>query len=448
MGKPTMKRRQFLHLAPLAAAATAVGLTLGLSKRSVQAQAQAFSGPFWVQVNAGGAWDPTLLFNPVADLTQSRKYTDIGTVGNISYANVPLDPVALGLDPLKGYEASLMSNAAFIAKYGASLTVINGVDTSTNNHDAGSRTMWSGRLAEGYPSLAALVAATKGNGSPMAYLSAGGYDATAGLVPLTRVSGADAMKKLALVNKVDPNNAMSMDSFHSASTAGRIRASQAERLQALHDAQYLPKLQASMNDLAAARARDGELSALQIPDKLVEVPGLGDLQRMMQQAQLAVAAFKAGIAVSANLNLGGFDTHANHDRNQPLQLSKLLFGIDYLMTLAQAELGGNLIMVAASDFGRGPFYNGDGAGAGKDHWPVTSVFAMGPGIPGNRVVGGTTPDQRARLVDPGSLAVVDGVDGTDGVRIRPEHVHHAFRQLAGVDEALYPLPGNALPLFG
>lgn len=437
-----MKRRNFLQLA------AATGLTLGLPGRTINAQSEAFAGPFWVQVNAGGAWDPTLLFNPVADLMQSRKYTDIATVGNIAYANVPIDAMAFGLDPMAGYEVNLMSNAQFLTKWGSSLTVINGIDTSTNNHDAGSRSMWSGRLAEGYPSVGALVAAKKGNGSPMAYLSAGGYDATAGIVPLTRVSGADAMKKLALTNKIDPNNAESMDYFHSATTAARIRAAQGERLQALRDTQHLPRLQQSLDDLRAARLRDGELAALQIPEKLIEVPGLGDLQRMMQQAQLAVAAFKAGVAVSANLTLGGFDTHANHDREQPRQLSKLLFGIDYLMTLAQAELGGNLIMVAASDFGRGPFYNGDGDGAGKDHWPVTSIFAMGPGIPGNRVIGGTTPDQRARLVDPGSLAVVDGTDGVDGVRIRPEHIHHALRGLAGLDNSEFPLPGDALPLFG
>lgn len=436
-----MKRRNFLQMA------AAAGLSLGLPGQVLQAQAQAYGGPYWVQVNAGGAWDPTLLFNPVADLLQSRKYPSIGTVGNISYADVPVDAAAFGLDATAGYEVNLMSNAAFVTKYGAQLTVINGIDTSTNNHDAGSRTMWSGRLAEGYPSLAALIAANKGGGSPMAYLSAGGYDATAGLVPLTRVTGADAMKRLALVNRVDPNNAESKDLYHSDATASRIRAAQAERLQALHDAQHLPRLQGSMAQLLAARARDGEISGLQIPEQLVEVPGLGDLQRMMQQAQLAVAAFKAGVAVSANLNLGGFDTHANHDRDQPRQLSKLLFGIDYLMTLAATELGGNVVVVAASDFGRGPFYNGDGDGAGKDHWPVTSMFAMGPGIPGNRVVGGTTADQRARLVDPGSLAVLDGVDGVDGVRIRPEHVHHALRQVAGVDDSLYPLPGNALPLF-
>ena len=106
--------------------------------------------------------------------------------------------------------------------------------------------------------------------------------------------------------------------------------------------------------------------------------------------------------------------------------------------------------MVASDFGRGPFYNDDGEGAGKDHWPITSAFAMGPGIAGDRVVGGTTADQRARLVEPGSLAVVDGADGVDGVKLKPEHVHHALRVLAGIDESVtpYPLAHETLPLFG
>jgi hypothetical protein len=131
-------------------------------------------------------------------------------------------------------------------------------------------------------------------------------------------------------------------------------------------------------------------------------------------------------------------------------IAQLLFGIDFLMEEAKtAGLDGQLIVLVASDFGRGPFYNDDNDGAGKDHWPITSMFAMGPGIAGNRVIGGTTDDQRARLVVPGSLAVVDGVDGTDGVKIRPEHIHHALRSLAGIDESAtsFPLPFDTLPLF-
>ena len=34
------------------------------------------------------------------------------------------------------------------------------------------------------------------------------------------------------------------------------------------------------------------------------------------QAQLTVLAFKARVAISADLWLGGFDTHANHDPEQ------------------------------------------------------------------------------------------------------------------------------------
>ncbi len=63
----------------------------------------------------------------------------------------------------------------------------------------------------------------------------------------------------------------------------------------------------------------------------------------------------------------------------------LLWGVDFLMEEAKkAGIDGQLIVVGASDFGRGPFYNGDGDGAGKDHWPITSLFAMGPGIAGGR----------------------------------------------------------------
>ena len=38
--------------------------------------------------------------------------------------------------------------------------ILNGIDTATNNHDAGQRTMGCGRLSEGYPALAGLIAGT------------------------------------------------------------------------------------------------------------------------------------------------------------------------------------------------------------------------------------------------------------------------------------------------
>jgi uncharacterized protein (DUF1501 family) len=437
-----MKRRNFLQLA----AAAGLGVAAPWSARFARAQSQGYSGPYWVQVNAAGGWDPTFLFNPVLDDSeQNRRYTNVGQVSGISYADIPVDPAAFGLDASLGLEAYLMSNKAFLEKYGSRLTVVNGIDTSTNNHDAGTRAMWSGQLTEGYPSIGALVASKWASDKPMAYVSAGGYDTTAGIIPLTRVASAGTMRKLAAVNRTDPNNAENLDQYHSASTYDRIRKAQSERLASSLEKQHLPRLRSSMGQLYAAREHDWEVEQIQLPEELVSVPGqLGGLQAFAQQAQLAVAAFRSGLAASANLNLGGFDTHSNHDRDQSKVIAMLLWGIDFLMEEAKkAGIDGQLIVLAASDFGRGPFYNGTSAGAGKDHWPITSMFAMGPGIAGGRVVGGTTQDQRARLVAPDTLEVVDGPEGANGV-------NHALRALAGLDEqaSAFPLAHDALPLFG
>ena len=83
------------------------------------------------------------------------------------------------------------------------------------------------------------------------------------------------------------------------------------------------------------------------------------------QAELAVAAFASGLAVSANLNLGGFDTHGTHDEDQTAALTLLLEGIDHLWEqLVLRGLQDRVTVLIGSDFGRTPFYN---TGDGKDH---------------------------------------------------------------------------------
>ena len=61
-------------------------------------------------------------------------------------------------------------------------------------------------------------------------------------------------------------------------------------------------------------------------------------------------AFKTGVAVSADLWLGGFDTHAHHDPDHEWLLGNLADSVDYLWEYAE-EHG-----VAESDGG------GDGLG--------------------------------------------------------------------------------------
>ena len=75
--------------------------------------------------------------------------------------------------------------------------------------------------------------------------------------------------------------------------------------------------------------------------------------------------------------------------------------------------------------GRTPNYN---AGNGKDHWSIGSALFLGRGIKGNRVIGATDEKQFAVPLDPQSLKPAGGT----GIRVRPEHVHEALRELAGI----------------
>src|SRR5688500_10315078 len=104
---------------------------------------------------------------------------------------------------------------------------------------------------------------------------------------------------------------------------------------------------------------------------------LGD--GLIRQVNFALAAYQAGICVSANLSTGGFDTHGNNDDQQFPRLAGILQAIDYLMVESEKRgIGDKVIVMAGSDFGRTPGYNSDN---GKDHWNITSMLLMGNGIP-------------------------------------------------------------------
>jgi len=446
-----ISRRSLLASAPLALAGVGLSKLILRSPGEGRAHAQAagdFTGPYWLFVHASGAWDPMFMFNPTLDPMFNRAYATAPQVSGIACAGLTLDYERLDWDPALDFASYVLTPEQFALRHGARMTVLNGIDTATNNHDGGQRAMGSGRLSTGYPSLGTLIAAARAPGLPMAYVSAGGYDATLGHLPLTRVANAGAVGRIARPLETNPG-AADTELFHTRDTAERIARMQRERAQAQRERQRLPALRESMRALADAKAGAAVLDRLVLPEPVqLNVGPLNDLQGFMQQAQTALATFTSGLTAVASVVLGGFDTHGNHDREQARQVLKLLGGIDYI--LAEAERQGlidNLYVVVTSDFGRGPHYNGENDGAGKDHWPVTSLLAFGPGITGDRTIGATDEASLARSIDPGSLAL-----DNDGVKITPELVHLALRRVAGVaDHELstrYALPGETAPLFG
>ncbi len=431
-----LDRRKFLSLSVLAGLAAGGSLAgrklFAQQSGNPNPQLEPYAGKFYLFINAGGGWDPTMLCDPKGG-TVNRGFaaSAIARAGNISYA-----PVMYNTDG--GY-----SNQRFFEKFSPRLMVLNGVDMQTNNHDSGNRYTWSGKLEDGYPPLAALIAAALAPGQPLGFLSNGGYENTQGIVPLTRVNDLGAIARIAFPNRPDPNNMMSH--YHSNDTAARIARFQQARLQAMAQRQSLAVFDRSMKQLASTRSGGNLLERLLQflpPDALINATN----NPIARQGYVALAAYQAGLTAAANLDVGGFDTHGDHDNQQSNALGRLLRGIDLVMDRVDAlNMQDKVVVMVGSDFGRTPEYNMQN---GKDHWSVTSMMMMGAGITGNKVVGASTDNFRAKGFDLDNAVVNEA----STKKLNPASLHIALRRFAGIDTAeatrQFPIYGENTGLFG
>jgi hypothetical protein len=258
-------------------------------------------------------------------------------------------------------------------------------------------------------------------------------------VARTRAGNINVLQRLAYPSRMNPDDELS--AFHSPATEEIIARAQKDREVALLENQGLPRIRQAMSTLFTSRSGSNELRRLTeyLPETFSDNP-------IGEQAQLAIAAFRAGVCVSANLSIGGFDTHGDHDNQHIPRLQTLLEGIDVLWTEAETHGVADRVFVAVgSDFGRSPGYND---GNGKDHWPITSMMFMGKGVTGNRVVGSSTYRHQAIGVDLDTLATNESPDAP---HITPGNICQAIRQLAGLTDselaAAFPIENQLIPLF-
>lgn len=404
-------RRHFLKRCSLAGLGLAIPLTVEpLRGDERQRELPHYDGPYYVVVNASGGWDTTYLMDPkgIGGINRLYEEGDILTEGNHRLA-----PTAKHIE--KG-----MSNEEFFAKYGSELLTINGLDYSINNHSPCSRYMATGKLdSQAYPTFAALVAACKGPECPLSFLTFGNYSSTGNLVPMSRVPYLTSLSGLA---NADGVHGGVHSPYHDTFVIDRIDQALKSQQDAREKTARLPRRQRAQSMLYAAQLNSKALQrvAPYISKEMAE-------GRFPQQAEIALAAFKAGVCVSANLSIGQFDSHANNDRDQMQLIPELLAGIDELLRRAEdLQIRDKLVVVIQSEMGRRPIYN---KGNGKDHWSIGSAMFLGPGIQGNRVIGATDEEQFLVPVDVDTLA--ENRDA--GIRIRPEHIHVALRELAGID---------------
>ena len=397
-----MKRRTLLKTL-MAAGAAASGFRLPLL------HAADYRGKLFVFVQADGGWDPTSFCDPKANtpgepvINHWAEVDEMRQAGRIAYA-----PFA--------------RNERFFEKYHRRMLVINGVDAQTNSHSVGIVHNWSGRNAEGYPTTTALLAAHYAPKLPVPYLSFGGFSATADITRFTRIDNADLLRNIA-------NPATQMFSSENWAVLESLWNATAQRLEAAPN--LLPGDVRHREFYRSAFATEGlkaYADAIPPEDELEQrevYEGLnGDYYSdLRRQAQLTVLAFRTGVAVAADLWLGGFDTHTYHDPDHEWLLGNLTDSVDFLWEYAEEHgVADRMVVVIGSDFGRTNFYN---AVAGKDHWPIGSYIIMEKNQPWTgRAVGETDELHFAQRVNPRTLRR----DDRGGTIIYPKHVHKALRR--------------------
>ena len=406
-----MNRRELLRIGVVGS----IGL-LG-SFRIPRAHANEYAGKYLICVQADGGWDPTSFCDPKInqagepDINNWAKSASVEQAGNIPYA-----PFA--------------SNRDFFERHHNHMMVINGVDAQTNSHTVGVIHNWSGRNTRGFPTLEAIMAKHYGGQLPMSYLTFGGFSATGDLIRYTRLNDPKLVHRL-----VDPTEEGPHGQYIADGIWQEILQFHSDRSnEALSRTDLLSKEHRALRNYREALTGSTDLAKF-----ADELNGAGDLSdeellehhnfhsTLRQQIELSVLAFKSGVAVSSNLFLRGFDTHANHDLLSSVLLSNLTDNVDYLWNYAETHgIADDLVVVLGSDFGRTNLYNSDN---GKDHWPIGSYVVMQNNQSWtNRTVGETDPLHNAYRINPVTLAR----DDENGTIIHPKHVHHALRKHLGL----------------
>jgi Protein of unknown function (DUF1501) len=422
-----MKRREFCQI--LSASSMMLATPMGINR--------AFAAPpdrFLVMVAAAGAWDPTSFMDPKGNAVPYDKDrgvvnhyspTEIKTAGGIRVA--PNKSVSTDTDLNNVNLFYDFFNQPIISSDNGWL-VVNGINSQTNNHGAGESGVWSGNLnMNDFPCLAALYAGCTMPMLPFAFSNFGFYSTTRNVVPKVEINNTSLIDTLANPNYINATTKFVEDDIFLG-----VEEARKNRLSRLKQRETLPEMKYQLGTIYVAEENLNQIKSFKsVLDSSQAIPTPFNKSDISSQARIACAAFKAGLAISANLSTTrrfGFDTHDDHDARHYTELAKLLLGIKYLIQEADRQgIADKLTIVVGSDFGRTPYYNEDN---GKDHWSHTSMMFWGKGFrTGNRVVGETDHQFKSKKLDPVTLRPSTA---TNAIGLNYDNMHAALRKNLGI----------------
>lgn len=369
---------------------------------------------------ASGAWDSTAVLDPHH--------------GSDGVDHMP-DSYTRALGGLRHTANDLEMEAVnrFFSRWGQAAAIVNGIDAHTVGHESGRQMTMTGTSADNYPDWPTTLAAQGRGEYPLPHVVFGGPafgGQYAGSV--VRAGGGT------LLDLIDGRIVGASD------TPAPLLSSPSDQIV---DAFVYDRTANFAGERAGLRGatRERTDAFLENFDRSLEIEGrkfeagLGELgNSMLDQAIKATEMMRLGLTRSAMIGIpGGWDTHGGNDPQEP-QFNAFFEALDMLMEhlastpgLSTAWQADEVVIVALSEFGRTPLFNGS---QGKDHWPYNSALVVGSGVRGGRSYGATDGGLIGLPVD-----YATGQQDDNGDILGSENLGAALLKLGGVD------PESVLP---
>ena len=376
---------------------------LGLPLRLARAATERVLVIYW----AKGGWDTTFVFDPhpESDLIEGDPSAEVEEISGLSFA----------------HSSSRPEVRRFFEQWAGESCIVNGISVGSISHATCTQVMLTGTRLPRSPDLPTILGAELAgdHALPSVLLSGPRYPGELGAtsVALNGTLTGTASGVLPADRTYDPEQEALLRAYLAEEAAARA----GERVQMDHYAR----------GLASLDALEEAASALEIPE------AAGFEERFAAGIQgLSRGLCKVVMIEGTVPTLAQWDSHNGNDDLQDRCFEHAFGELSHVMerlSEADAPGGGKLadqaMVLAMSEMGRTPVHNTQN---GKDHWPYTSLLALGQGVRGGRVVGLTDELLVGQPVDLDSGEADEG-----GQVVLPAHVMAGVLQAFGVDTSVH-----------